>query len=249
MIRGFEVLADHMEQMKAWGERLAWEVERFARGLLRMEKEIRLLELPPGTLMGDFLAVYDQGDVEALDRLSKSKYFCRRAIIHEKRWFPHLDNAFAGRRGDRRWDIAWPDLVAPNLFVAIREVPGGTAMAHLYRELRKLVRPKIERDLLAGETDEDVRRHPTGPYPEEDTQEAIELEQAYQEELADWRLQVENRLDIQSVLETLDPQTRQTLEMYASDDLTLKQAAFISNLNYDSLKQQLYRSRKGRGKR
>jgi hypothetical protein len=213
-------------------------------------REIRaLLVPPPGTFMGDFLAVYDRGDAEALDRLSKSKYFCQRAIIYKDRWFPYLDNAFAEYRGDRRWDTAWTELVAPNLLVAIREVPDETSIDQLYRKLRRLVRPKIERSLLDGETDDDFRRHPTEPWPEEDTPEATRLEEAYQRELDDWWTQVENRVDAQRVLETLDPQTRQVLEMHSRDGLSLKEAVLIMGLEYNPFKQRLYRLRKRQRKR
>ncbi len=195
----------------------------------------------PGTLVGDVVAIYAHNDNQALYRLASSEYFCRRAIFVDQRWYPHLDRAFADRRDKRRWDIAWAELVEPDLFMAIKELKDETPMANLYTELRTSVRSRIERDLLDGQTADDYRRHPMMTWPEEDTLEARRLEGEYQEQLRGLWEQVENRLEIQRILEEFDPQIRAALELYGYGGLTLREVAELMGQKPATLRKQVSR--------
>lgn len=238
-------LADLTQHLSAWlKEQLALSLptaSELARQLMNpLTAAIKELTAP-GTFWGDVILVHSKYGPEAeraLDRLAAAPYFSRRAIVHPGMW-QFLEDAFVARKGDRSWDAAWTELVKPNLLMAIRSLDEDEEIESLYAEIRKRVRASIQSDLL-NTTVSELCRHPTHPWPEEDTPEAKRLEEQLRME---WVTQLENQIAIQQVLAELDPSTRRALFMHAYGNLTLKEAALLNNLSPPALRKRLQRLR------
>ena len=238
-------LADLTQHLSAWlKEQLALSLptaSELARQLMNpLTAAIKELTAP-GTFWGDVILVHSEFGPEAeraLDRLAAAPYFSRRAVFHPARW-QFLEERFVERKGDLPWDAAWTELVRPNLLMAIRSLDEDEEIESLYAEIRKRVRASIESDLL-NTTVNELCRHPTHPWPEEDTPEAKRLEEQLRME---WVARLDNQIAIQQVLAELDPSTRRALFMHAYGNLTLKDAALLNNLSPGALRLRLHRLR------
>lgn len=168
----------------------------------------------PGTFYGDALLVYTQGDMQALDRLASSRYFSRRALFVDRRWYPLLDSALKDRQGDERGRrTAWLEVVRSALCIPLRQPEfAGLPVREIYAFLRGATRPEIERDLLHGSTMDSLEtKAPHPPIIDDDTEEARTLDEELTTSFLD---QAEMRVEALLLLKQLPPRQAQALLLH-----------------------------------
>jgi len=162
----------------------------------------------------------------ALERLV-SGFFPRRLVFYGKRWHTVLSQAFQIQRGDASFEVAWQQLAQPALFMAIRNMPGSTALGEIYPLVWREVRKEIERTLLHGQTLDQYLGRDEAEWPADDSPEALALEAALAEDLGEL---ADLRIDELAALQNL-PQTQakallaptlgvEDSELAATDDVT-----------------------------
>lgn len=213
-------------------------LDNAARSVAALAKAVHTIDrlratLGPGSLLHDLVVLANPraGDDRrmAAERRLARQHLGPSDVFFINRWIL-LEDAFRAWRGERSFLDGWEELVGPCILIEYEAIPRDIPLGEVRSQLRRLLRPAVERDLLGHTLDSRARFSP--------------LEDPGVYEVEDRIGAADQRLEASAALRGLDPHEQWLLrEYYQADSAGRKAMAQRLGVSRALLRKQVERAK------